>query len=91
VQQSDLGPNGHVDLVRPEAAPPAVKLAGGRSSRGRAAPGPRLRSMMCKRVGWSMPWSAGKRKRWPKTLFAEHGLLSLETHARFIRAHRRAH
>jgi RNA-directed DNA polymerase len=53
----------------------------------------RLRSMLCKRIGWSMPWERGEaQKRWPKTFFAEHGLFSLEeAHAKFIHAHRRAH
>jgi RNA-directed DNA polymerase len=53
----------------------------------------RLRSMLCKRVGWSMPWERGEaNKRWSKTFFVEQGLLSLEAaHARFVHAHRRAH
>ena len=53
----------------------------------------RLRSMLCKRVGWSMPWERGEaQKRWPTSFFAEQGLFSLEqAHAKFIRAHRRAH
>ena len=53
----------------------------------------RLRSMLCKRVGWSMPWEKGEaQKRWPKTFFSEQGLFSLEVaHAQFVHAHRRAH
>jgi len=52
----------------------------------------RLRSMLCKRVGWSMPWERGEaQKRWPTTFFAEQGLFSLEAaHAQFVHAHRRA-
>jgi RNA-directed DNA polymerase len=52
----------------------------------------RLRSMLCKRVGWSMPWERGEaQKRWPKAFFAEQGLFSLEAaHAQFVHAHRRA-
>jgi RNA-directed DNA polymerase len=52
----------------------------------------RLRSMLCKRVGWSMPWERGEaQKRWPKSFFAEQGLFSLEAaHAQFAHAHRRA-
>ena len=51
-----------------------------------------LRSMLCKRVGWSMPWERGEaQKRWPKAFFAEQGLFSLEAaHAQFVHAHRRA-
>jgi len=37
----------------------------------------RLRSMLCKRVGWSMPWERGEaQKRWPKACFNEQGLFS---------------
>ena len=53
----------------------------------------RLRSMLCKRLGWSMPWERGEaQKRWPKTFFAEQGLFSLEAaHDQFVHAPRRAH
>jgi RNA-directed DNA polymerase len=53
----------------------------------------RLRSMLCKRIGWHMPWSHGEaQRRWPKTFFAEHGLFSLEeAHRQFVHAPRRAH
>jgi RNA-directed DNA polymerase len=52
----------------------------------------RLRSMLCKRIGWSMPWERGEaQKRWSKSFFAEQGLFSLEAaHAQFVQAHRRA-
>ena len=52
----------------------------------------RLRAMLCKRVGWSMPWERGEaQKRWSKTFFAEQRLFSLEeAHAQFVHAHRRA-
>jgi RNA-directed DNA polymerase len=52
----------------------------------------RLRSMLCKRVGRSMPWNRGDaQRRWPTAFFAEQGLFSLEAaHAQFVHAHRRA-
>jgi RNA-directed DNA polymerase len=52
----------------------------------------RLRSMLCKRVGRSMPWNRGDaQRRWPTAFFAELGLFSLEAaHAQFVHAHRRA-
>lgn len=53
----------------------------------------RLRSMLCKRIGWSMTWERGAALvRWPNAFFAEQGLFSLEAaHAQFVQAHRRAH
>jgi RNA-directed DNA polymerase len=53
----------------------------------------RLRSMLCKRIGWHMSWGGGEaQKRWPKTFFTEQGLFSLEeAHRQFVHAPRRAH
>jgi RNA-directed DNA polymerase len=53
----------------------------------------RLRSMLCKRIGWHMPWGGGDaQKRWPKIFFTEQGPFSLEeAHRQFVHAPRRAH
>lgn len=53
----------------------------------------RLRSMLCRRIGWNVHWERGEaQKRWSKAFFAEQGLFSLEeTHRQFVHAPRRAH
>jgi RNA-directed DNA polymerase len=53
----------------------------------------RLRSMLCKRLGWSMSWDRGEpQRRWPKAFFVEQGLFSLEAaHAQFVHVRRRTH